>query len=314
MRQIMRMKLLFLDIRTVIRFAAIFTCCLGVLIGTSDTAIADEGQFFVLALDEAGQPVLDLGQDEIRLFQGDEACRTKSIQVEANGMKIALLVDNSGPASNSLNSLRDGLQGFLEDLPPKHEVGLFTLAGYVRQRVDFTTDRQALIEDATSIFAEQNAGAVIIEGLLETWDRRFEDEDPWPVFVLVAYDGPENSRSVRERKINEFTIDTMQRGATVHTVLVTTAGGDNFNSETTRLVTLNVTRNTGGVYQSIAAATGVVGVLKQLAATMASDYELLKNRYRVGFECSGDLVGPFKVEVARPGVRVQASASRQVPR
>ena len=314
MRQIMRMKLLFLDIRTVIRFAAIFTCCLGVLIGTSDTAIADEGQFFVLALDEAGQPVLDLGQDEIRLFQGDEACRTKSIQVEANGMKIALLVDNSGPASNSLNSLRDGLQGFLEDLPLKHEVGLFTLAGYVRQRVDFTADRQALIEDATSIFAEQNAGAVIIEGLLETWDRRFEDEDPWPVFVLVAYDGPENSRSVRERKINEFTIETMQRGATVHTVLVTTAGGDNFNSETTRLVTLNVTRNTGGVYQSIAAATGVVGVLKQLAATMASDYELLKNRYRVGFECSGDLVGPFKVEVARPGVRVQASASRQVPR
>ena len=314
MRQIMRMKLLFLDIRTVIRFAAIFTCCLGVLIGTSDTAIADEGQFFVLALDEAGQPVLDLGQDEIRLFQGDEACRTKSIQVEANGMKIALLVDNSGPASNSLNSLRDGLQGFLEDLPPKHEVGLFTLAGYVRQRVDFTTDRQALIEDATSIFAEQNAGSVMVEGLLETWDRRFEDEDPWPVFVVVAYDGPENSRSVRERKINEFTIDTMQRGATVHTVLVTTAGGDNFNSETTRLVTLNVTRNTGGVYESIAAATGVVGVLKQLAATMASDYELLKNRYRVGFECSGDLVGPFKVEVARPGVRVQASASRQVPR
>ena len=314
MRQIMRMKLLFLDIRTVIRFAAIFTCCLGVLIGTSDTAIADEGQFFVLALDEAGQPVLDLGQDEIRLFQGDEACRTKSIQVEANGMKIALLVDNSGPASNSLNSLRDGLQGFLEDLPPQHEVGLFTLAGYVRQRVDFTADRQALLEDAASIFAEQNAGAVIIEGLLETWDRRFEDEDPWPVFVLVAYDGPENSRSVRERKINEFTIETMQRGATVHTVLVTTAGGDNFNSETTRLVTLNVTRNTGGVYQSIAAATGVVGVLKQLAATMASDYELLKNRYRVGFECSGDLVGPFKVEVARPGVRVQASASRQVPR
>ena len=314
MRQITRTKLLFLDIRTVIRFSAIFTCCLGVLIGTSDTASADEGQFFVLALDESGQPVLDLGQDEIRLFQGDDACTTKSIQVETNGMKIALLVDNSGPASNSLNALRDGLQGFLEDLPPKHEVGLFTLAGYVRQRVDFTADRQALLEDAASIFAEQNAGAVIIEGLLETWDRRFKDEDPWPVFVVVAYDGPENSRSVREQKINEFVMETIQRGATVHTVLITTAGGDNFNSETTRVVTLNVTRNTGGVYQSLAAATGMVGVLKKLAATLASDYELLKNRYRVGFECRGDLVGPFKVEVARPGVAIQVSANRQVPR
>ncbi len=296
------------------RFVAIFTCCLGVLIGTSDTAIADEGQFFVLALDESGQPVLDLGEDEIRLFQGDEVCSTKSIQVETNGMKIALLVDNSGPASNSLNSLRDGLQGFLEALPLEHEVGLFTLAGYVRQRVDFTADREALIKDATSIFAEQNAGAVIIEGLLETWERRFKDEDPWPVFVVVAYDGPENSRSVRERKINEFTIETMQRGATVHTLLITTSGGDNFNSETTRIVTLNVTRNTGGVYQSIAAASGMVGELKKLAATMASDYELLKNRYRVGFECRGDLVGPFKVEVTRPGVGVQASATRQVSR
>ena len=106
----------------------------------------------------------------------------------------------------------------------------------------------------------------------------------------------------------------MQRGATVHTLLVTTSGGDNFNSETTRIVTLNITRNTGGVYQSIAAASGMVGELKKLAATMASDYELLKNRYRVGFECRGDLVGPFKVEVTRPGVGVQASAARQVPR
>ena len=75
----------------------------------------------MLALDESGQPVLDLGEDEIRLFQGDEACRTKSIQVETNGMKIALLVDNSGPASNSLNSLRVGFQWFLEDLPPEHD-------------------------------------------------------------------------------------------------------------------------------------------------------------------------------------------------
>ena len=38
------------------------------------------------------------------------------------------------------------------------------------------------------LFAESDKAAVVlIDGLLETWDRRFDAEDARPVFVLVRF-------------------------------------------------------------------------------------------------------------------------------
>ena len=106
-------------------------------------------------------------------------------------VKIALLVDNSDAAQQALNSLRDGLRAFLDTLPAQHDVGLFTISGQTRRVVDFTPDREALTEEVDRIFVQRNTGALVLDGLVETWKRRFEDEDLWPVFVMVLFDGAE---------------------------------------------------------------------------------------------------------------------------
>ena len=258
-------------------------CVVAVLVALAQTAWAQERQLFMLVTDRAGQPVADVTADEVVLEQEGSECTVKDVQLDAAPMKVALLVDNSDAAQQSLNSMRDGLAAFLDTLPAEHEVGLFTIAGQVRRRVDFTTDRENLKEQATGLFVDRNSGVVYLDGLVETWERRFEDEDLWPVFVSLVYDGAEASRSVQDDEFNEFARDLVGRGATVHAILVSTRGGA---IQTT--ISTFLTQNTGGMYRALAAATALPETFTELAETMGAQYETVKDRYRVLFECDPD--------------------------
>ena len=211
--------------RITARLAVPLFVCLSVMAGRPTVAAAEEGVLFMFVMNQSGQPVLDVSADELQFQQVGAECEIVSVQPETEGMKIALLVDTSAPAGQTLNSLRGGLRAFFETLPDGHEVGLFTIAGQTRLRVDFTTDRAALLEQTENLFAESSEGAVLLDGLVETWDRRFDEDDPWPVFVMVVYDGAETSGSVRINEFNAFVEELRFRGATAHAVLVSTRGG-----------------------------------------------------------------------------------------
>ena len=293
--------------RVAARLAVVLAVYLGVIAGLPEVAAGEERQLFMFVMNQSGQPVLDLSTDELQVRLSDVECTVVSIHPETEGMKIALLVDNTLSAQNSLNALRDGLRAFLQTLPAGHEVGLFTIAGQTRRRVDFTPDREALVEQTDNLFVESGAGTVLLDGLVETWTRRFDEDDAWPVFVLVVYDGPEASSSVQEHEFNEFVLELIGRGATVHAILISNRGG---NLQTN--VSINITNNTGGVYNALAAATGLSRALTELATTMSAHYDEVKNRYRVVFECEpDDPQVPITVEVTRPAVGVRLFANRR---
>ena len=121
---------------------------------------AETRQLFVSVVSRINRPVRNLQVNEVVLEQDGATCTVIRLESETDKLKIALLVDNSKAARFSLNPLRTGLRDFLDALPAQHEVGLFTLAGQTRQRVNFTTDRDVLREQAVSIFADPNAGSV----------------------------------------------------------------------------------------------------------------------------------------------------------
>ena len=225
-------------------------------------------------------------------------------------MKVALLVDTSDAAAQSLNSLRDGLSAFLDELPPEHEIGLFTIAGQVRRRTDFTTDRDELKEQATSLFVDRNTAVVYLDGIIETWERRYDEEDAWPVFVALVYDGAEGSRSTQEEEFNEFAVELMGRAGTVHAILVSTRGGA---LQTT--ISTFLTGNTGGMYRALAAATALPETFAELAAQMGAQHEAVKNRYRVVYECEPDNpTGGIGAGVNRPAVAVRLFPDRRTDR
>ena len=283
--------------------------CVAALIAVcAQTAWAEERQIFMLVMDASGQPITDITADEVVLEQEGAECSVKDLQLDSGPMKVALLVDNSDAAQQSLNSMRDGLSAFLDNLPAEHEVGLYTIAGQARQRVEFTTDREELKEEATGLFVDRNSAVVYMDGLLETWRRRFDDEDAWPVFVALVYDGAEGSRSTQEDEFNEFAREIVGRGVTVHAILVSTRGGA---LQTT--ISTFLTQNTGGMYRALAAATALPETFTELAELMATQYETVKDRYRLVFECDPDNpAAGIAAGVMRPAVAVRLFPNRRV--
>ena len=241
-----------------------------------------------------GQPVRDLLATDVHLEHDGTACTVMGLRPEAPGMTIALLVDNSDWATNALPSLRDGLHRFLDALPENHEVGLFTISSQVRRRTGFTTDRDELKGEADRLFADPG-GAVLLKGLFETWNRRFETEDAWPVFVLVVHDSLEPSH-ISERRYNAFLSEPRARAATVHAVLLQIdrigqrVYTDPLNrprlSSTAglRREVVDLTSRTSGTFRSLTVATALPQELSDLAAELGTDHERARDRYHVIYE------------------------------
>jgi hypothetical protein len=280
-------------------------CLVGAFMAISSQAGAAEFQLFLVASDLKGQPVGDLRAEEVIVTVAGTACAVTGLQSGTEPMKVALLVDNSEASGNALLALRDGLESFLDVLPAKHEVGLFTIAGQVRRLEDFTTDREALVKRALAIFAQRGSSTVLRDGLVETWKRRFKDDDVWPVFVVVTTDGSEGS-TVRDKPFNEFVGQLRARSATVHTVMFSSRNGGVQTN-----VALFLKENTGGSFETIAASTALPGVLSKLATTMGAQHEAAKDRYRVVFECDNDTPTQIRAGVSRQDISVQLFGSRQ---
>ena len=146
----------------------------------------DLGQLFIETVDADGQVVLGLTPSDFAVQEDDT--RVNIVSVERVGpMKVALLVDNGDRMSEmaALNPLRDAMEVFLDTLGPEHEVSLLTIARNIQRRVDFTMDREELKQSAEEIFLESGTGAVMLDGIKETWERRFEGDETLPVMVLI---------------------------------------------------------------------------------------------------------------------------------
>jgi hypothetical protein len=72
----------------------------------------------------------------------------------------------------------------------------------------------------------------------------------------------------------------VSRGATYHVIPVTTDGGS-----LQAQISLNLSQNTGGIYNALATPTGLPKALTDLATTIGEHHDQVKDRYHVYFEC-----------------------------
>lgn len=268
-----------------------------------------QGQLFASITDEAGAPVEGLTAESFQVQEDGAIMKILSANPGNTPMKVALLVDNSEAImiANGLSALRNGLAGFLETLPPQHEVGLFTVAGRVAPVVDFTTDRDELLAGADGLFSG-TGGTKMIDGMRETWDRRFSSEDAWPVIVMVMTDGAETSGNMNEDQFAAFTLDLLLGGAMVHVVVLETRGGG-IQSQ----IGQNLTQNTGGFYRSMNSATALKNTLEELATTMGDHFDEMSPRYRLVYERPGDTPGAQMGAGVMGNYKMQLFGDRRLP-
>lgn len=255
------------------------------------------GQLFIEVTDGAGQFVPGMTPSDFVIREDGRDAGIVSVEPMAP-MKIAFMIDNGDRMveMNALNALRNGMQGFLDAVPPPHEISLFTIGRNIQRRVDFTTDRAELKRSAGEIFLDRGAGAVVLDGIRETWERRFEDDEPFPVFVMVLTDGTESSGNYNENEYVALINELITKSITVHVVLLSSRGGSVINQ-----FAINLTENTGGIYENIAAATGIEQMLVSIADRMNAHYENVSKRYRVVYERPNPPGAQISASVTRPG-------------
>lgn len=240
----------------------------------------DLAQLFIEPTDASGEVIADLGVDDFIVQEDDTEVNIVSAD-RVGPMKIALLVDNGQQMSemNALNSLRAGIDGFLDTLGPEHEVSLFTIGRNIQHRVDFTTDREELKESAGSIFLDQGAASIMLDGIRETWERRYEETDVFPVMMMVLTDGTENSSNYSDPEYLQLMQTLIDNGVTVNILQLSSRGGSVMSQ-----YALNFTENTGGMYESIAAATGLAQWLPTFAERLNAHHAEMSKRYRLKYE------------------------------
>ena len=268
------------------RYVALASAVLACSLVPSGAAAQSMGQVFVeVTRQSTGEPVLDLAPTDFEVSENGRSGGILSADLDTEPMTIAVLVDNGDRIleTNALNPLRAGLNGFLDTLAPQHEISLVTIGRSVQQRVEFTTDRGELMEGVGLLFPDRGAGARLLDGVRETWDRRFEEDDGFAVIVLVLTDGTEASGNYNDNRYADLLNPLIANGVTVHAVMLATRGGVRAQQRLPQYA-LSMVENTGGIVENFVAPTGYASVLPRLAARMNEHYDVVSKRYRLIFE------------------------------
>ena len=300
------------------RFAALVTALVVVSFASVTWVAAvcsqELGRIYVAVTDEDGLPVTDLGPEEFRVAEEGGDAEIVSAEIGTEPMKIALLVDNGRRISRgqAINPLREAVTGFIEAIPPEHQIGLFTIGGPIVRRVDFTTDRAELLKAAQEIHAQADS-VRFIDGVRETWERRFDGDEAWPVFVAILTDATEVSAFMNEDRYMGLINMLRFAGVVVHSVVWSSRGRELVQGSVPADFAINLSGNTGGRFASIAAATAFGATLRQLAADMVAHYDEASTRYRVLYERPDPSGESVSVRVTRPRVNLQLFGDLGLP-
>ena len=259
---------------------------------------------FVNATDRAGAPIPDLTPADFELTAGGVKQPVTRVTFGAP-MRVVILVDASGAMQSHLNSFRQGMNAFVDAMPPEPEIAIISITGQLGVRQAPTTDH-AKLHTVIDRFASESGGNAFLDVLLEA-DKRFLKNAPdrWPVFVMVTTDSGEMRGDPVIEPFNAFAQDFRIRGGSAHGIVI--------HGQSIGLIsqlTLNLVQNTGGIYEPLAVSTAVPDKMKALAARIAADRQAMVSRYAVEYTADAKSTSPVSVKVPREGVTVDVSPRR----
>lgn len=181
--------------------------------------------------------------------------------------RIVLLVDSSSSMSAWTNDFRAGLTAFIDELPGVDEVALVSTGGQLRVRVEPTTDRSRVREAAAGFFADGGANA-FLDSLVEADERLLASApDMWPVFVILTTDSGQAREDQNLVRYNQFAKEFVERRGTAYAVVI---AGSRTGIPTE--LSMNLTRNTRGFYESMSLANSLPAKMREVAALIYRDF------------------------------------------
>lgn len=262
------------------------------------TAQARQAQVYVSVLDSKGEPVTDLTAADFRVREDGVEREVLKAGPATEPLTVALLVDDSQAQRPATPMIREALETFITALAGS-EISIVTFGERPTIAVEYTTDQKKLLDGAKRIFPRQNAGAYLMDAIVDVSRGLQKRKAARPVIaVLMMEDGVEFSNRHYDNVLDELA----KGGGALHVVSLGQTRGSLADEIRNRdqVVALG-TERTGGRRDNVLALTGAAPKMKQLAQ------ELLK-QYVVAYSRPETLIPPEKIEVTttRKGLTVRA--------
>jgi VWFA-related protein len=260
---------------------------------------------FISALDGNGAPVANLTAADVLVKENGKVRDIIRLAPATQPMQIAILVDDNGTGI-----FRYAVGKFVEALLGRAEFSISTVMPQTLKVVDYTANAQALSEAIGQLNARpsSNDGGQLLDGIAETAQELDRREAGRPIIVALTVGGQEHSSLPAHHVLDKL----RQSGASLHVFLVvnntlrsqpattTAAGllGENMNLGE---VLGDGPKQSGGRREEIIAATGIAGVMQQLA-------EVLKQQYVIEYTLPDGVKPSDKLSVSatRKGVTLRA--------
>jgi VWFA-related protein len=277
--------------------------------GIQTSAQQDRGSreraLFVSAVDKDGEPVSGLGPDAFIVREDGVRREVLRVSRATEPIDIALLVDNSAAADDSILQMRDALKRFVAKMAAGNNIAIVALADRPTILVDYTSDVKRLDNAVGRLFAMATSGMTMLDAIVEVARGLERRETPRAVVVPVINDGVEFTN-----KYHRDVIKALQAAnAPLHAVAVGNFYVSNEDAIRERSFVLDIgTRESGGQRISLLSPMGLQTALDKLARELTSQYKVVYGRPQ-------SLIPPEKLEVtsARTGVTVRGTPMRGQP-
>jgi formaldehyde-activating enzyme involved in methanogenesis len=263
---------------------------------------------FISAVDASGAPVTDLKAEEIAMTENGAPGKVVSLDRHQLPIKLTIAVDNGRESINALASLRAGLNGLVEALPPDVEVTLITMS-QPQTVVRPTTDRAQITKGISSFGPDSRGVAKFSDTLVEyaqRIDKDFKDKKLTyaPMFVIVSTSAPE-PENVQPDTIEKALTTLQTRGARVSVIMFTTTPTNtesvaNMKQGRQALIAAPIVKASRGKFETLVQFNRLETLLPEWGKEIALSHAKQINQFRAVIDRPGGNAGPLN----NPGLRL----------
>jgi hypothetical protein len=233
----------------------------------------------------------------MELTEGDIKRTIVRIEPGSAPMRVAVLVDTSAAAESMISPVRSALVAFADALPAPHEIALVAIGRQPRVLQRATTDRTRMKKSMNSLFPD-GGGVVLVDGMRDTVSQLMrQPEVRWPVFVVITTASTDASAVMQPDQYGRFVDELRMQGSTVHALVVQQG---EFGSAVE--YALNLTKNTGGMYDTVNSPNGLPERLKAFATRIVGDHQKMLSRYQIDFLGDAKAKGEIAIRMLRSDV------------
>jgi VWFA-related protein len=254
---------------------------------------------YVSVLDAKKAPVPDVSPNDLVIREDGVAREILRVVPATDPLQIALLVDDSQAATQSIQRMRDALTAFIKKVATGgNTISIVTLGDRPTLQVDATTDPNRLIKNGVErLFAKPGSGMYLLDAINDTAKGFKKREAARPVIIALMTEGVEFSNGHYQTTLDALT----DAGASFYALVLTDFTPDNTRDaiRNRNVVLDRGTREHGGHRDSLLTDMAI-----QDSLTSIGD-ELL-HQYKVTYARPDTLLPPKEVTVEAKAAGVTA--------